>query len=747
VAFKADVILPAAEDARTVERWVRAALEHVDAALVSFIVIDDRAPDCEAGKGLAHLTLLDPRIRLLRNPARLGFAACCNRGLNESENDAVLLGCDCLFGPGWLRELSAVAHSDERTACASPVAEIWKPSSDCEHDPARAGGRDAPAAWPSLGGLPRFTVTPEVSPSCVYLRRDRLDAIGLLDPRFDSASSALDDWILRARDLGFVAKRANHVSIRVREPQASQDESSLRGKIGAPIGTQRSARPRGEFEAFRQSLEGHLAAHAARVEGTGRLPVAYDLRQLPKEQVGTRSYARSLGKALGVQPEIELTLLVRDEEQAAGLEGRVVLEEDWGDDAAVIHTPAQVLDPVFLRLLFRSSAHVVVTYQDLIGYRTPLAFPTDASFERYRATSGLLLQATQRIIAISRNTAGEISAEFGIPLDEIPVVHHGVEASWFARRGENRQAVRRRARTARPYFFSLTTDFPHKNLPTLLEAYAIVRSRWGAGSPVPELVIAGYTAWTRTGGFSTLTSRVSTKGVRFLGPVPPDRLRALYQKALAYVHPSLYEGFGLTPLEAMAAGTPVIAMPISAVPEVVEDCVLYPDGLSAACLARALETMARDTGLRDELRTRGLAHVEKFRWESSARATLDAYRSAVLRPSERSLRMRRLLRDAILDWSASHAALPHIGQVGTLDAIAAGRSIGIRNACDALGAALRARLGKELRRLGPYPKRRVATLLPSALNGRGPQTAARPQGRVDPGERSAIAGAHQRRAS
>ena len=112
-------------------------------------------------------------------------------------------------------------------------------------------------------------------------------------------------------------------------------------------------------------------------------------------------------------------------------------------------------------------------------------------------------------------------------------------------------------------------------------------------------------------------------GVRLLGPVSPDQLRVLYQHAVAFVFPSLYEGFGLTPLEAMAAGTPVIAMPISAVPEVVGDCALYPDGLSAASLARAMERSRATAGCAMSCACRGLAHVEKFRWEKTARATLE----------------------------------------------------------------------------------------------------------------------------
>ena len=112
-----------------------------------------------------------------------------------------------------------------------------------------------------------------------------------------------------------------------------------------------------------------------------------------------------------------------------------------------------------------------------------------------------------------------------------------------------------------------------------------------------------------------------------MGPVSGDQLRVLYQNAEGLVFPSLYEGFGLPPLEAMAAGTPVIAMPISSVPEVVGDSVLYPDGLSVADLARAMESVATNPSLGDDLRERGIKRVEHFRWENTALATVEAYRS------------------------------------------------------------------------------------------------------------------------
>ncbi len=496
--------------------------------------------------------------------------------------DIVLLRSDVEVTSGWLDELADVVHSEQRTACVSPLSSHEGCGSVPIHD---AGNhlevRDVATLRAACAELPRCSAVPVLSGVCCYLRGDVIDAVGRLDISYPSLGLAVIDWVMRGADVWGFPPSARIILMSGRwpriEPARSNEDHDDQGLAMLSI---RHPYLQPQLDWFDATLDRSIVSHAVRVHKTGTLRVAYDLRPLPPEQVGTRTYAVSLARALGKTPQIDLTLLVRDADQAQGLEGRVVTQEQWKDDVEVIHRPMQVIDPRDLQLLYESSAHLVLTYQDLIGYRIPQVFPSDAEFYSYRATSCLSLQGIQRILAYSESAAREIVEEFGVPREEVVVVPLGVDAGLFSRRDPGDQAIIRKLRLPRRFFFSVATDFPHKNLPCLLEAYAMFRERWTLES-CPGLVLAGYATSARGGFYQRIEAQSRRAGLSFLGPVSPDQLRVLYQESEALIFPSLYEGFGLPPLEAMAAGTAVIAMPISSVPEVGGDGVFYPDGFSA----------------------------------------------------------------------------------------------------------------------------------------------------------------------
>lgn len=626
----ADVVLPILCADPAIVGQVLQVLDLSGPALRRLLLVDDGRVDGGLETALAELAA-DSRLQRIHGCGAEDWVELCNLGLSARTGDAVVLTPEARVTEGWLIGLAEAVHSEERAALGTAVEITSDPHGKVENEFRQA-----------VEGLPRWNPAPCSGRVCNYLRGEALDAVGLLDPTFKTPSAALDDWLMRATALGFFAKRANHAFVFFENAGDSELEVAAQS-ADHEILQARHPQFTAQIDRFDRTLDGSLTRHAIELQASGKLRVALDLRHLPMEQNGTRMYAISLGKALAALPEIDLTLIAMQPSQADGVPGRIVAPDDWADDVAVIHKPAQIFDRRHAELLFESRAHVFITYQDLIAYRMPGVFPTEDDYNAYRNTSRLTLQAAQGILAYSRCTAREIADEFALPIEEVSPIYLGVDVDSFAAPVAEVEQIKIRLDLPSRYFLSLAGDYPHKNMASLFEAYTKLRRGWEDGEP-PSLILAG--------NAPVMAAFVDGRpGVRCLGVVSNDELKVLYQNAEALVFPSLYEGFGLPPLEAMAAGAAVVAMPFSSVPEVCGDAALYCDGLKPVDLTRAMRRLATDPELRADLIVRGRRRIEALRWESTARATYEVYRKAVLRPSSRSLSMRRFLNEAIVHWS------------------------------------------------------------------------------------------------
>ncbi len=684
---RADVIVPIYRDVAMTLRCLESVLDTGGDELRSLIAIDDQSPEPAMAEGLDDLARRDSRVRVIHNEANLGFVETCNRGIARREGDVVLLNSDTLVTPGWLRELSEVAHHDDRTACVTPLSDN---ATICSVPEILNGGvnRDVDAAVvkAACAGLPRWTEVPTGVGFCLYMTAGALDIVGLLDPIFAPGYNEENDWVKRAQAVGFRALRANHAFVHHLGSVSFRGEKNELEARNRRILQARHPHYVPQVERFFGSLDCHLAAHATRVESTRRLRVALDLRHITPSTVGTSIYAAQLAKGLSRLSDIGLTLIVRDPRQAHGVQARVVHEEFRLEDVEVIHRPAQVFEPSDLGLLLGSPAHLVVSWLDLIAHRVQSHFADQAQADRYRTTSYLTMQAAQATIAISGHAGREIASEYGIPEGEIHVTPLGVDRDAFLVDDARARRALSRLKVAGRYFLSVATDFPHKNLGNLIDAYALFRSSWTGPDAPPSLVLTGNRVTSASGAYEHLTVN-TPPGIRYVGQVGNEALASLFQAAEALVYPSAYEGFGLPLLEAMTAGTPVIAMPVTSIPEVGGDAILYTRGLSAKALASAMTQIATNRDLRADLIERGSRRVSEYTWDRTARMTRDVYRSVVSRPSSRSLTARRLLNDANMAW-ASGAEMSYRAA-----------SFGIRSAWKELDRAMRVRARRELGRL------------------------------------------------
>jgi glycosyltransferase involved in cell wall biosynthesis len=268
-------------------------------------------------------------------------------------------------------------------------------------------------------------------------------------------------------------------------------------------------------------------------------------------------------------------------------------------------------------------ARCVVSVHDLTVLLWPQWHPARRVREMHAGLRASAEAAT-RIIAVSETTKADIIKHLDVDPARVAVVPLAVDASFHpmsASQIDTALAPYGLARDA--YLLFLGTVEPRKNLGRLLEAVAMLPREVG------PLVLAGAMGWGNEPIQPRLDEMARRRRVKPLGYVPRSLRVPLLAGARMLVFPSLYEGFGWPPLEAMACGTPVVTSNVSALPEVVGDAALLIDPLDVDGLAAAIRRLWDDAALRADLRARGLARARGFTWEATARLTLEIYRAAL----------------------------------------------------------------------------------------------------------------------
>ncbi|MBM3775186.1 MAG: glycosyltransferase family 4 protein, partial [Acidobacteria bacterium] len=252
------------------------------------------------------------------------------------------------------------------------------------------------------------------------------------------------------------------------------------------------------------------------------------------------------------------------------------------------------------------------------------------AFWRFRFRRGLLRAA--RIIAVSDSTRHDVEKNLGIPPERVRVVYNAPSPVFISPPAGDGQAAERRRVLERyqvnyPFLLHTGNIRPQKNIPRLVEAFAVVREGLAAHPELKDLrlIIIGdeisrYPSVRR----AVIHSRVE-QSVRFLGFVPVETLRVFYQAAAAFVFPSLYEGFGLPPLEAMACGTPVVTSNLSSMPEVAGNAAVLVNPENVFDIARGIREVLLDPELRETLICRGRQQAARYSWERTAAQVLEIY--------------------------------------------------------------------------------------------------------------------------
>jgi glycosyltransferase involved in cell wall biosynthesis len=235
------------------------------------------------------------------------------------------------------------------------------------------------------------------------------------------------------------------------------------------------------------------------------------------------------------------------------------------------------------------------------------------------------VRKTDAIIAVSEATKQDVIRLLGVPEHRVVVIHEAASPYFRPLDDEDvRAQLRRELGIDRSYVLFVSTIEPRKNVPGLLRAFRQLLDDYRLDT---QLILAGERGWLTEDVYQLVDELSLEKSVRFLGRVSAQHLLLLYNGAELLVAPSLYEGFGLTPLEAMACGTPVVVSNVSSLPEIVADAGLLVDPRNVEEITVAIWRLLDDSELRENLAAKGLTRAASFSWDRAARETISLYRS------------------------------------------------------------------------------------------------------------------------
>jgi len=369
--------------------------------------------------------------------------------------------------------------------------------------------------------------------------------------------------------------------------------------------------------------------------------VAIDIRRMTEFGVGT--YTRNVVRALGrldhsnhyfligspekvvemgpLPPNFRTVSLLDDGTTAKGyFQCRAILRRLQCD---VVHIPYLFWMPRTLPCPYVITVHDVLEHMYRAHDRSSLRRSL-----HFHLTRGVLKGAA-RILAVSKYTKSEIEKLFGIVGPRVEVVYNAIDERFLRGHASeaDRQILAERYLVTYPYLLYAGRISPHKNLVRIIEAFSALKAELEKDGKFPDLklIIIGDELSKHPDLRRTVIRSGVHNDVRFMGFVPIEMLRVFYDAAKIFVFPSLYEGFGLPPLEAMAHGTPVITSNTSSLPEVVNNAAVLVNPENVFEIMRALHRVLLDQPLREKLKQRGYEQAKRFSWDASARRILEVY--------------------------------------------------------------------------------------------------------------------------
>ncbi len=295
--------------------------------------------------------------------------------------------------------------------------------------------------------------------------------------------------------------------------------------------------------------------------------------------------------------------------------------EIWRDKPDVLWMPVHNLP-----ILHRRNLKIIVTIHDLAFKIFPDYF-TKKDLLKLNKLSDMAIKKADKVIAVSQSTKSDILKFYPEILEEkIAVIHHGFDAEIFQKKYSaetTNKLLESYKLKAKSYLVYVGAIQPRKNLEILIESFEKIKKESSGWRTDLKLVIAGAPAWKAENTLQKITASEFKNDIIVTGNLEFEKIAMLYQNAKIFVFPSLYEGFGIPVLEAMAAGTPVVCARNSSLVEAGGEAVLYFKTEDSNDLAVCINKIIENETLEKELIQKGFEHARKFSWEKCAQETLD----------------------------------------------------------------------------------------------------------------------------
>ena len=372
------------------------------------------------------------------------------------------------------------------------------------------------------------------------------------------------------------------------------------------------------------------------------MKVAIDIRRMTEFGIGTyiRNVVRTLARLdreskyflIGSPDKVAecgplppnfhaVSLAGRDDTLKGNLEFRAIVRRLQCD---LVHIPHLFWIPRGLACPYVLTVHDLLEH--MYGSRDASSFRRSIHFYLTRR----VLRKAARVIAVSQFTKNEIEKLLAIADDRIEVVYNAIDERFLHGHATeaDRDLIAQRYLVNYPFILYAGAIRPHKNVVRIIEAFSALKSELQKEDQLPDLklIIIGDDLSSHPRLRRTVVRSGVQNDVRFLGFVPIEVLRIFYDVAKVFVFPSLYEGFGLPPLEAMAHGTPVVTSTTSSLPEVAGNAALLVNPENVFEIRRALQRVLLDPGLREQMKQRGYEQAQRFSWTASVSRILEIYR-------------------------------------------------------------------------------------------------------------------------